>query len=105
MRKLRDCSGFSSPGCHCAVDSLSLLFLNPPNPPYSGEISEGRNTRMERRGTATGQSTIAGPAADAGLIVFDRRFARFPDEIQGGVQLSNSANVATWRPEPGRNAN
>jgi predicted RNA methylase len=30
---------------HCAVDSFSLVFLNPP---YSGEISESRNARMER---------------------------------------------------------
>jgi predicted RNA methylase len=30
---------------HCAVESFSALFLNPP---YDHEISEGRNARMER---------------------------------------------------------
>lgn len=30
---------------HCAVESFSLLYLNPP---YDHEISEGRNARMER---------------------------------------------------------
>ena len=30
---------------HCAVDSFSVLLLNPP---YSSEISESRNARMER---------------------------------------------------------
>lgn len=30
---------------HCAVESFSLLFLNPP---YDHEISESRNARMER---------------------------------------------------------